>query len=469
MSENTCPNVALARNQNLWVVIESVDKHLEFPAKTDIINVTTDVFANQEIPTSDSKEKANTLNKLNVFNNSASPATANFGMYLRPASLDTPMQGDALIEALQGAKAVPFSGTLASALTDSDAQVVVTVTGGHVPQRGVIEVTNTPSGKELIRYRKAVQDTSTAGKWTFSELSRGYRGTAAAAGESGAAVTLKSRVYRQHQCRPLVSAWVSIDKTLQAVQGCRITEGSISVAKENAVELTGTLTGRELFIAGPSLLASEAQSGATSLVVENAKMFFVGQKLQNVTKADDNAGAGYAVTAVNEATNTLTIAPGTSKVWASNDVVTWWMPYGPAIGSELENADSVIRIDGVSGKLRSCSIKFSTPTEFTDELGEKVPGQAIDTMRASSVDYEYYMRNDAAQKLKEGKDGKEVRFDVEFGKDEGSKIAIVCPRIKNKMPSLSVDSATVTISQSSDILAAQNVADLENAVEIILE
>ena len=97
MSENTCPNVALARNQNLWVVIESVDKHLEFPAKTDIINVTTDVFANQEIPTSDSKEKANTLNKLNVFNNSASPATANFGMYLRPASLDTPMQGDALL------------------------------------------------------------------------------------------------------------------------------------------------------------------------------------------------------------------------------------------------------------------------------------------------------------------------------------------------------------------------------------
>ena len=338
-----------------------------------------------------------------------------------------------------------------------------------MPQRGVIEVTNTPSGKELIRYRKAVQDTSTAGKWTFSELSRGYKGTVAAAGESGAAVSLKSRTFVQALCRPNVSVWIVIDKTLQAVQGCHVTDASISVTKEGAVELTGTLTGRELFIAGPSLLASEAQSGATSLVVENTKMFFVGQKIQNVTKSDDNSGSGYAVTAVNETTNTLTIAPGTSQTWASDDVVTWWMPYGPVIGSELENADSVIRIDGVSGKLRSCSIKFSTPTEFTDELGEKVPGQAIDTMRASSVDFEYYMRNDAAQKLKEGKDGKEVRFDVEFGKYEGSKIAIVCPRIKNKMPSLSVDSSTVTISQSSDILAAQNVADLENAVEIILE
>lgn len=158
MSENTCPNVALSRNQNMWVVKESADKTLGFPAVTDIINVTADVFANQEIPTSDSKEKANTLNKLNVFNSSASPATANFGMYLRPTALDAPMQGDALMQALQGKLAAPFTGTLADALTDSDAQLVVTVTSGHVPLRGVIEVTSTPSGKELIRYRKAVKD-----------------------------------------------------------------------------------------------------------------------------------------------------------------------------------------------------------------------------------------------------------------------------------------------------------------------
>jgi hypothetical protein len=62
------------------------------------------------------------------------------------------------MQALQGKLAAPFTGTLADALTDSDAQLVVTVTSGHVPLRGVIEVTSTPSGKELIRYRKAVKD-----------------------------------------------------------------------------------------------------------------------------------------------------------------------------------------------------------------------------------------------------------------------------------------------------------------------
>ena len=165
----------------------------------------------------------------------------------------------------------------------------------------------------------------------------------------------------------------------------------------------------------------------------------MGQKIQNTTKSDDNSGKGYAVTAVDERTNTLTVAPGISGAWAVDDVVTWWMPYGPAIGNELENADSVIRIDGTAGKMRSCTIKFSTPTEFTDELGDRFPGQPIDTMRASSVDFEYYMRNNAAKRLREGSEGKEVRFDA--------------------------DSATVTLSQSSDILGV----GLEDAVEIILE
>jgi len=212
-------------------------------------------------------------------------------------------------------------------------------------------------------------------------------------------------------------------------------------------------------------VGAEAQAFATSIVVEDAKVFFTGQKIQNVTKSDDNSSKGYAVTAVDERTNTQTVAPGISGAWAVDDVVTWWMPYGPAIGNELENADSVIRIDGTAGKMRSCTIKFSTPTEFTDELGDRFPGQPIDTMRASSVDFEYYMRNNAAKRLREGSEGKEVRFDAEFGSEEGRKVVVSCPRIKNKMPAINADSATVTLSQSSDILGVT----LEDAVEIILE
>ena len=179
--------------------------------------------------------------------------------------------------------------------------------------------------------------------------------------------------------------------------------------------LTGTLTGCRVFYAGPSSVAAEAQTSATSITVEDAKMYFVGQKIQNTTKSDDNSSKGYAVTAVDERTNTLTAAPGISGAWAVADVVPWWMPNGPAIGAEMENTDSVFRIDGTTVNMRSCTIKFSTPTEFTDELGDRFPGQPIDTMRASSVDFEYYMRNDAAKRLSSGSKYNEDRYDAKLG------------------------------------------------------
>ena len=49
-----------------------------------------------------------------------------------PRATPTGAGGDALIQALQGKLAAPFTGTLADALTDSDAQLAVTVASGHV-------------------------------------------------------------------------------------------------------------------------------------------------------------------------------------------------------------------------------------------------------------------------------------------------------------------------------------------------
>ena len=54
-----------------------------------------------------------------------------------PRATPTGAGGDALIQALQGKLAAPFTGTLADALTDSDAQLAVTVASGHVLLRGV--------------------------------------------------------------------------------------------------------------------------------------------------------------------------------------------------------------------------------------------------------------------------------------------------------------------------------------------
>ena len=120
---------------------------------------------------------------------------------------------------------------------------------------------------------------------------------------------------------------------------------------------------------------------------------------------------------------------------------------------------------GQPEKMRSYTIKFSTPTEFTDELGDRFPGQPIDTMRASSVDFEYYMRNDAAKRLREGSEGKGSPVRRGIRQRGRRKVVVACPphqeqdarhqrRFRDRHPS-----------QSSDILGVA----LEDAVEIILE
>ena len=81
------------------------------------------------------------------------------------------------------------------------------------------------------------------------------------------------------------------------------------------------------------------------------------------------------------------------------------------------------------------------------------------------MDFEYYMRNDAAKRLREGSEGKEVRFDAEFGSEEG-------PQGRRGLPPHQEQDARHQrrfrdrhLSQSSDILGVA----LEDAVEIILE
>ena len=68
----TCPDVLLGRKQQVWVALEDTPGMIAFPSAQDIINPTSDVAMNQETPVTDSREKAATLDVLNVFQGIAS-------------------------------------------------------------------------------------------------------------------------------------------------------------------------------------------------------------------------------------------------------------------------------------------------------------------------------------------------------------------------------------------------------------
>lgn len=459
-----CPDVALARSQVVWAVFEDVPGVLQFPTANDTIRVTQDVSLNQNNPTTDSREKAESLDTMNVFQGIAEPATADIGMYIRTTGIDTAPQGDTIMRAIQGRLAVSLDAELADDITVSSGTIKVSAGyTGEILARGVLEIENALADKELVHYRTVV--TETDGSLTFSDLIRGYNSTTPIAATAGDMVKCKSRAYVQDVCRQEFSLWVKIDKTLQACQGCRVTTSGVSIAVGDAVEITSTVNGRRVFNAGQSDLASSASIGATTITVEDSRAFFVGQRIQNATKKDDNAKNGYLVTDINQDTNEITIFSGLGQSWAIDDVITWWMPSGSPVGKEVENRDTTLRIDGQLAKLRPGTLTINTPVTFTEEVGDRYPGQGIDDMRNITIDYNVLMRKDAAIRLREGLEGKEVRVDAEFGKTPGKNMSIVMPRVKLTMPSINFSAPTVELATSGRALGTRG----EDSLQIIFE
>ena len=78
------------------------------------------------------------------------------------------------------------------------------------------------------------------------------------------------------------------------------------------------------------------------------------------------------MTAVDERTNTLTVAPGISGGWLERgNVVDALRP--AIIGAEMENTDSVIRIDGQPGKCAPAPSSSPHPRSLPTSLATASP------------------------------------------------------------------------------------------------
>lgn len=460
-----CPDVMLGRKQRGYAVEEETAGVLAFPGPQHVINPTSDVSMNQETPTTDSREKADTLDVLNVFQGIANEGTASINCYLRTSGVDSAPQAETLIVAAMGKIADSAAGELTTAITVSSNSLTVDNTSGVFPKRGVLELRTISGDTEQIYYADVMESTGTPGEYTFTGLVRGYNGTTAVIGEIGDDITVKSRWYAQDTCRPSFSMWLITDTLLQCMTGSSVTQLTVPFQEEDAVELQFTVVGQRVYNAGRSDLAESAVTGATSLIVEDSRAFFVGQRLQNLTKKDDNSASGYAVTAINEAAHTLTIAPGTKTDWAVDDVITWWMPGGEPIGEEVENRDTVVYVAGEELTMLPSDLSISTPVGRVNPIGTRYPGQGIDTTREISMDYVTLAKKDAAIRLRDGFEGTEQRFDAVVGKDEGRKMAFIGPRMKLTTASVGFQDPTVTLTQSGRFLGT---GKGENSLQIVL-
>lgn len=434
-------DIAKAKRLKIFTVLETTPGELAFPAATDFVRPAGDVTLNQVPTYTDSKELADTLDVLDQFSNVMPPAEFSLDMYLRLAGSGAAPQGSPLFESMQGSKQA--SGTVTAkvnAVAGIDADDVMipynTVAGGTLPPAGVVQI-----GTEKIRY---AAKTST----NLTGCTRGYAGTTAASASNEAAITLLSQVYLQDTSSSSFTLWKQVDDWfVQFCTGCTVNNATVSPKNEDGVMFSFKGQGMRMGWAGESPMAASASAGATTITVDNAKLFTAGARIQNVTKGANNSGAGFAITAVNVTTNVLTLGTAVpSGGWAEDDVIRGYLPTGTAVGTAIENRKVKVYIDGVEGRIRPTDLTFDVPkTYLTDVIGTEFPEEFVEDTRKLTGNLNVYFKKTEIEKFYQGYTGQEVTVEFVFGDTYGYKASLFYPRAKVTMPTLRGEGATAVL------------------------
>lgn len=438
--------IGRSRIQRAFIVLETTRGNLAYPAAGDFILVANDSTISQSPEYTDSPEKTGTRDIIEQFANAMPPANGNLSMVLRPAGLNGKPQGyDALLSLFGNSTLETVPVFTLGAAGASDTSIPVASGVATLPPCGVIQVDD-----ELIYYDKIVTDMD------GSELAgcvRGYDGTAAAAISEGDSGTYKSICFIQDNNNPSFSFWLQTDHFLQAVSGCTINAATFSVSNEGPVMVEFTdIQGMEMTFAGTSALTAGASLGATKVTVVNPKSFKTGIKIWSPSENDYGA-SGYTVTAVNDVNGEISISPSLAKAWANGAAVAGYLPQNTTpIGEPIEGVSTKVFLDGVQGKMRTTSLTYNNNIDYlTDEVGTEFPEDYVENARGIELAQNVYFRKSDAERFKEGYEGTEVHERFSYG---NNKVILDLPRVRQTMPTPTVDGATVSLDINGTVLGA---------------
>jgi hypothetical protein len=153
--------------------------------------------------------------------------------------------------------------------------------------------------------------------------------------------------------------------------GARVKKSTLKVSKRQIQGISFSGNFKKMVTAGTATLDS-AIDGTSSAVTEiplaeaeGYNKFEIGAFI--VVGADDNAGQGHKITAINDSTNVLTITPGVTTAVAGGAKITGFTPVSSFAGYNTSSSVSYIDLNTGSG-VRRINL---TETSFNLENGVK--------------------------------------------------------------------------------------------------
>lgn len=347
-------------------------------------------------------------------------------------------------------------GTLAF---PASANLVVPAGYGSISQ-----VPTYTDSEEIVDSRSLIdqfRDALPSGDWSLPMYIR-PSGTAGVAPQGGALLKAQfgtetvvgstSVTYSLAKQLPSFSIWTKYGDTVFFASGASADTAKLGISKKGALKLDMNGKFMAMGWCGTDELSAAIDYVATPITaipVKDAKKYTVGGKIMVGT--DDNAGLGYAITAVNVTTNILTIATGLDTDQAVDTVVAPFLPAGTIVGSPVESRTATVSFDGGSTttKIKGLDLTFSNSVQYMeDEISDdENPTDYVEGQRSVTGSVTILMRRDDLGYFYDGlAAGVEKEIEISFGEAvAGQRGSITMAAARIKAPTLSPTAPTVEL------------------------
>ena len=253
--------------------------------------------------------------------------------------------------------------------------------------------------------------------------------------------------YMQRTYAPSFSLWVETDHFVQGLSGCTVTNATLTISNEGAVQFNFSGEGMQMVFAGTDMINGAVASGAGTIHVTDASRFSASARIYNKTASLNNSDAGYTITASNATSNILTVTPVVDAAWASGASIAGFLPDETTIGTPIEGKDTSLTLNSVSAKFKTTEITIDVPkTYFTDEVGTDFPEDYAEGARSITSTLNIYFRKADAKYFREGYSGYEIPIRVTFGNVAGKTMVLHMQKTRLQVPAITFNAPAVELS-----------------------
>ena len=460
-----CNNIGVGRDTQVWVVPETVFGTFAVPDSTHSVLISDGGTFNQVANLIEDAQKRPIRSRFAQIRGKYDPADWSFTTYFKPQTpVASAANNEHLLEGLLGRR--DYSAIANGSLIVSD-------------QTGVFQdgeaVTGSVSGAGTLGI-------AAGGLLNLSAVTTGFADDEVITGTtSGATATVydilagANVAFTPGPCPLTYSIYANVGgHTTLMVRGATINQGVFTVNGVDIANVAWTGQAIEMRWTGTSQLTAVVTATATTCIVTDASLFSIDSLIQIQDSTgivvDDNAGAGYHVSNVDETTNTLTIdsAGGFDIGDATGlEFIGPWLPDSIESGTVVHGRQGAVSLDNATLSVTDSSITINNNISYvTDEKDGSDFASIVTTpgMREVSGSVSLYFRAADTKYFATGRDSLQAPVQINLGTAQNQRFAIYLPSSVFTIPTLDTGDM---ISLSTELRAEASNAEVPGEIVIL--